>query len=119
VLATDRERGDLEVGTIGCGGFVGLPVLNGADRTPYRTAVQVTGDPWRLPADAFEMTHETLSLMLGVRRAGVSAAMSTLQAAGVLRYVRGRVEVLDRPGLEEASCGCYHVTRTALARLLG
>jgi hypothetical protein len=65
------------------------------------------------------MTHEFLSLMLGVRRAGVSVAMSTLQAAGVLRYVRGRVEVRDRPGLEEASGGCYQVTRTALARLLG
>ena len=45
--------------------------------------------------------------------------MSTLQAAGALRYVRGRVEVLDRPGVEEASCGCYHATRTALARRLG
>ena len=54
-----------------------------------------------------------------MRRAGVSVAMSTLQAAGVLRYVRGRVEVLDRRGLEAASCGCYRVTRTALERLLG
>ncbi len=65
------------------------------------------------------MTHRFLSLMLGVRRAGVSVTMGTLQASGVLRYVRGRVEVLDRRGLEQASCGCYQVTRAALARLLG
>jgi hypothetical protein len=57
--------------------------------------------------------------MLGVRRAGVSVAMGTLQSAGVLRDVRGRVEVLDRSGLEEASCGCYRVARAALGRLLG
>jgi hypothetical protein len=44
--------------------------------------------------------------------------MGTLQAANVVRYTRGRVEVLDRPRLEEASCGCYHITRSALARLL-
>ena len=77
----------------------------------------MTHDP--VTGDTFELTHEFLSLMLGVRRAGVSVAMGTLQAAGVLRYVRGRVEVLDRSGLEEASCGCYHVTRTTRARLLG
>jgi CRP-like cAMP-binding protein len=69
--------------------------------------------------DAFEMTHEFLSLMLGVRRAGVAVAMGTLQAAGVLRYTRGRASVLDRRALEETSFGCYRVTRTAYARLLG
>jgi CRP-like cAMP-binding protein len=73
----------------------------------------------RVHGDAFELTHEFLSYMLGVRRAGVTVAMGTLQGAGVVRYTRGRVAVLDRPRLEEASCGCYHVTRTALDRLLG
>jgi CRP-like cAMP-binding protein len=72
----------------------------------------------RVDGDAFELTHEFLALMLGVRRAGVTVAMGTLQAAGIVRYVRGRVVVLDRPRLEEASCGCYHITRTALERLL-
>jgi hypothetical protein len=52
-------------------------------------------------------------------RAGVSVAMGTLQSAGVLRYVRGRVQVLDRAGLQQASCGCYGVTAAALARLVG
>jgi CRP-like cAMP-binding protein len=73
----------------------------------------------RVDGDRFELTHEFLSLMLGVRRAGVTVAMGTLQAADVVRYTRGRVEVLDRPRLEEASCGCYHITRSALVRLLG
>jgi CRP-like cAMP-binding protein len=73
----------------------------------------------RVEGDRFELTHEFLSLMLGVRRAGVTVAMGTLQSAGIVRYTRGRVEVLDRARLEEASCGCYHITRSSLARLLG
>lgn len=73
----------------------------------------------RVHGDSFELTHEFLALMLGVRRAGVSVAMGALQRAGMVRYSRGRVEVLDRPLLEEASCSCYHITRTALGQLLG
>ena len=57
--------------------------------------------------------------MLGVRRAGVTVAMGALQAAELVQYTRGRIVVLDRARLEEASCGCYHITRTALDRLLG
>jgi CRP-like cAMP-binding protein len=53
VLATEQEGGAIEVGTIGCEGFVGLPVLNGTDAMPYRVIVQVAGDAWRLSADAF------------------------------------------------------------------
>jgi CRP-like cAMP-binding protein len=73
----------------------------------------------RVDGDSFELTHEFLARMLGVRRAGVSVAMGGLQDAKIVQYGRGRVAVLDRPKLEEASCGCYHITRTALARLLG
>ncbi len=69
--------------------------------------------------DRFELTHEFPEQMLGVRRAGVTVAMGTLHAADIVRYTRGRIEVLDRPRLDEASCGCYHITYTALARLLG
>jgi hypothetical protein len=72
----------------------------------------------RVHGNAFEPTHEFLALMLGVRRAGVTVAMGTLQTVGLIRYTRGRVEVLDRPRLEEASCGCYHITRGARDRLL-
>ena len=67
----------------------------------------------------FPMTHEFISMMLGVRRPGVSLAAGVLQKAGLIRYVRGRMEITDRPGLEAASCECYHTTRREFARLLG
>jgi CRP-like cAMP-binding protein len=73
----------------------------------------------RVEGDQFELTHDFLALMLGVRRAGVTVAMGALQGEGLVRYTRGRITIVDRPRLEEVSCGCYHVTRTALARLLG
>ena len=176
MIATEQEGGAVEVGTMGCEGFVGLPVLHGVETMPYRVFVQVEGDAWRMAADAFgrviearpavrhlclqyaqtftnqisqsvacnglhtleercarwllmtldrvsgdafELTHEFLALMLGVRRAGVTVAMGTLQRAGLLEYARGRVTVLDRPGLEEASCGCYRITRAAYERVFG
>jgi CRP-like cAMP-binding protein len=176
MVADEQEGRAVEVGTIGPEGFIGLPVLMGADRMPYRVFVQIEGDGWRLSADAFrrlveerapvrqlllrfaqafhdqlsqsvacnrlhtldercarwllmthdrvhresfELTHEFLSLMLGVRRAGVTVAMGTLQGAQIIQYTRGRVTVLDRARLEEASCACYHITRTAFDRLLG
>ncbi|GAA0574396.1 Crp/Fnr family transcriptional regulator [Craurococcus roseus] len=73
----------------------------------------------RAGADEFPMTHEFLSVMLGVRRPGVSLAAGVLQKAGLVRYARGRMEVTDRPGLEASSCECYHVARREFARLLG
>jgi CRP-like cAMP-binding protein len=176
MLATEQEGGDIEVGTIGNEGFVGLPVLLGATSVPNRIIIQIEGDASRMPADAFrrivderpevrrlllryaqhfsdllsqsvacnrlhtleercarwllmthdrvhgdafDLTHEFLAIMLGVRRAGVTVAMGVLQAAGILRYTRGRVTVLDRSRLEEASCGCYGITRSTYERLLG
>ena len=65
------------------------------------------------------MTHEFMAMMLGVRRPGVSLAAGVLQKAGLIRYVRGRMTVTDRPGLEAASCECYHTARREFARLLG
>ena len=73
----------------------------------------------RADGDEFPMTHEFLSMMLGVRRPGVSLAAGVLQKAGLIRYARGRMEVTDRPGLEAASCECYHTARREFARLLG
>ena len=73
----------------------------------------------RAGADEFPMTHEFVSMMLGVRRPGVSLAAGVLQKAGLIRYARGRMAVTDRPGLEAASCECYHVARREFARLLG
>jgi CRP-like cAMP-binding protein len=65
----------------------------------------------RINRDQFSLTHELLARMLGTRRAGVSVAASALRDAGVIDYSRGQVEVLDRKGLEEASCECYAVVR--------
>ena len=73
----------------------------------------------RAGADEFPMTHEFISMMLGVRRPGVSLAAGVLQKAGLIRYVRGRMAVTDRHGLEAASCECYHTARREFARLLG
>ena len=72
----------------------------------------------RVHGDTFEMTQEFLSMMLGVHRPAVSLAMGVLQNAGFVGYSRGRVIVLDRAMLEEASCGCYGITRKEQERLL-
>ena len=65
------------------------------------------------------MTHEFLSLMLGARRPGISVAAAALQRAGVIGYTHGRMSVLDRAGLEAASCECYGVVREQFDELLG
>ena len=69
--------------------------------------------------DAFDLTQEFLSYMLGVRREGVSGASRALQHRGIIRYRRGHIAVLDRPALERAACECYGETRADYARLLG
>ena len=61
----------------------------------------------RAGEDTFPLTQEFLSHMLGVRRATVNVAIGTLKSAGFIRYVRGKLTVIDRLGLESASCGCY------------
>ena len=64
------------------------------------------------------MTQERISANLGVRREGVTEAASRLQEAGVIRYARGRITVLDRPALEARSCECYSVVKREYDRLL-
>ena len=72
----------------------------------------------RVGEQQFELTQEFLAIMLGSRRPAVSVAASTLQRAGLIRYTRGRVTVLDRDGLESASCGCYRIITSEYERLL-
>jgi Mn-dependent DtxR family transcriptional regulator len=64
------------------------------------------------------MTQELIANMLGVRREGVTEAAGKLQDAGLIRYRRGRITVLDRPGLEARSCECYAVVKAEFDRLL-
>jgi CRP-like cAMP-binding protein len=73
----------------------------------------------RVNGDEFLITHESLSQMLGVRRATVTEAASILQRAGLIAYRRGRLRIVDRGGLEEASCECYRAIRSEYERLIG
>ena len=72
----------------------------------------------RLPANVLTMTQELIANMLGVRREGVTEAAGKLQSAGLIRYNRGRITVLDRGGLEARVCECYEVVRKEFRRLL-
>lgn len=73
----------------------------------------------RLGRDHFELTHDFMAQMLGVRRATVSETAQELQQDGVIQYQRGSLTVLDRRRLEEASCSCYSIVRDEFDRLLG
>ena len=72
----------------------------------------------RLPSNDLNMTQELIANMLGVRREGVTEAAGKLQGAGLIHYHRGRITVLDRPGLEARVCECYEVVRQEFRRLL-
>ena len=72
----------------------------------------------RLPGHELVMTQELIANMLGVRREGVTEAANKLQLAGLIRYARGRISVLDRPALEKRTCECYAVVKNEYDRLL-
>jgi CRP-like cAMP-binding protein len=72
----------------------------------------------RLPSNELAMTQELIANMLGVRRECVTEAAGDLQDAGLIRYVRGHITLVDRPGLEQRVCECYGVVRRETERLL-
>jgi CRP-like cAMP-binding protein len=72
----------------------------------------------RLSGDELIMTQELIANMLGVRREGVTEAAGSLQKAGLIRYNRGRITVLNRPALEKRVCECYAVVKNEFDRLL-
>jgi CRP-like cAMP-binding protein len=72
----------------------------------------------RLASNELSMTQELIANMLGVRREGVTEAAGKLQDAGLIRYRRGKITVVSRPGLEARCCECYQVVKTEFDRLL-
>lgn len=72
----------------------------------------------RLQSNELVMTQALIANMLGVRREGVTEAALKVQKAGLIKYVRGRITILDRPGLEKRTCECYQVVKTEYDRLL-
>jgi CRP-like cAMP-binding protein len=174
-MVSEMREGTVEVGTVGCEGMTGLPIVLAADTMPSRAFVQVPGDAFRMDTDAllramesaptlrrllyryvlalFDqtaqhaacnrlhgleercarwllMTHDRvvgdvlllkqqfLAEMLGVHRPAVTLAAGALQKAGIIRYSRGKVTVLDRAALENASCECYAIVARRVEELL-
>jgi CRP-like cAMP-binding protein len=72
----------------------------------------------RLEGDELVMTQELIANMLGVRREGVTEGALGLQKSGLIKYQRGHITVLDRPGLEKRTCECYAVVKREYDRLL-
>jgi CRP-like cAMP-binding protein len=73
----------------------------------------------RVQGDEFEITQEFLAAMLGVHRPSVSVVAGLFQQAGIIRYTRGRMKILDRARLEDSACECYAMVRSQFERLLG
>lgn len=72
----------------------------------------------RLQSNELVMTQELIANMLGVRREGVTEAALRVQQAGLIRYARGHITILDRTGLEQRTCECYQAVKTEYERLL-
>lgn len=72
----------------------------------------------RVGRDKFDLTQEFLAMMLGVRRPGVTVAMGVLQKAGLITHSRGNITVVNRAGLEKASCECYRTIRARQAKVM-
>lgn len=176
VVATCAPGARTEVALVGREGMTGLPVLHGADRSPFEIFMQIEGSGqqiaiqdlrsamvrsptlrdclllyahafsvqsgytalansegkiedrlarWllmaqdRVEADELLLTHDLLSLTLGVRRAGVTTALHRLEHSGLIATARGAVTILDRHGLEEAANGLYGAPEAEFERVFG
>lgn len=65
----------------------------------------------RAEGEELSYTHEFLAHMLGANRKSVTLAAQSMQAAGLIRYHRGKIEIINRPGLEDSSCECYAIVK--------
>lgn len=175
-ILTILEDGEqIETGTVGREGMLGISALLGATLANGRAICQIEGSALRIPADRFlaavkrserlrdllllyanafmvmtmqnaacnrvhmvearmarwllmthdrvdgaefPLTQEFLGQMLGVRRPAVNVAGRALQHAGLIKYSRGRITIIDREGLESASCRCYEEIRRAYERVI-
>ena len=73
----------------------------------------------RTQSDLLQLTQEFLAQMLGSRRSTVTVSAGNLQREGLIDYTRGRVRIVDRPGLEAKACECYHIVRSTYDTLIG
>jgi CRP-like cAMP-binding protein len=95
-----------------------LAACNGMHNIHERCARWLLLTHDRVNSDKIALTHEYLAMMLGARRSGVTIAAATLQQAGFIRYAHGHIVILNRHGLEDASCECYGVARAQFGPLL-
>lgn len=92
-------------------------LCNRLHTTAERCARRLLQTRDRAGSDQFELTQEFLAQMLGVRRGTVSLTAGVLQQAGVIRYTRGRITVVDADALHEAACDCYAIVQAEYRRL--
>jgi Mn-dependent DtxR family transcriptional regulator len=69
--------------------------------------------------DSLQITQEFLAQMLGSRRSTVTVAAGQMQREGLIDYTRGKVRIVDRPGLERKTCECYHIVHATYSQLNG
>jgi CRP-like cAMP-binding protein len=94
-------------------------VCNQRHSAEERTARWLAQTHDRVRSDSFQITQEFLAQMLGVRRATISVSARILQRAGLIRYSRGRITILDREGLHAAACECYLIIRREFDKMPG
>jgi CRP-like cAMP-binding protein len=94
-------------------------LANGRSKIEERLARWILMARDRIDIDELALTHEFLSLMLGVRRSGVTVALHLLVRAGLIQAHRGIITILDRQGLEDISNGSYGVPEAEYQRLFG
>jgi CRP-like cAMP-binding protein len=95
-----------------------VAACNARHNLPERLARWLLMTRDRVDTDHLPVTQEFLSIMLGVRRAGVSSAASALETAGLIRQSRGRITIINNAGLQAASCNCYGIIQQSRDRIL-